>query len=85
MKNKHQKLLSWRKAKGCTLNVKINLDRLFETAKERERFDANWKDFIASDPDNKKVYNKKRNILTYKSEQLISVKKDKRPPLLLVF
>jgi len=55
MKNKHQKLLSWYKAKGCTLNLKINLDRLFKKAKERERFDAKWKDFIASDPDNKKV------------------------------
>ena len=51
MKSKHQKLLSWRKAKGCTLNVKIDLDRLFETAKERERFEAKWKDFIASDTD----------------------------------
>ena len=36
MKNKHQKLLSWYKAKGCTFNFKINLDRLFKKAKERE-------------------------------------------------
>ena len=55
MKNKHQKLLTWHKAKGCTLNCEIDLDSLFETAKERNRFDAKWKDFIASDPDNKKV------------------------------
>jgi len=33
---KHQKFLSWRKAEGCTLNLKINLDRLFKKAKERE-------------------------------------------------
>jgi len=56
MKNKHQKLLSWRKEKGCTLNCKINLGRLFKKPKERERFDTKWKDFIAYDPDNKKVY-----------------------------
>jgi len=84
MKNKHQKLLSWCKAKGCTLNCKINLDRLFETVKERKRFDAKWKDFIASDPDNKKVYKISGNILSYKSEQLIPTKKNKRPSLLLV-
>ena len=84
MKNKHQKLLSWYKAKGCTLNLKINLDRLFETKEERDRFNAKWKDFIASDPDNKKVYKINGNILSYKSEQLIPTKTDKRPPLLLV-
>jgi hypothetical protein len=84
MKNKHQKLLSWRNAKDCTLNCEINLDRLFETKEEIERFNAKWKDFIDSDPDNKKVYNKKRNILSYKSEQLIPTKIDKRLPLLLV-
>jgi hypothetical protein len=38
MKNKHQKLLFWNTAKGCTLNCKINLDRLFKKPKERERF-----------------------------------------------
>ena len=65
-------------------SVKINLDRLFETAKERERFDAKWKDFIASDNDNKKAYKKNGNILSYKSEQLIPTKTDKRPSLLLV-
>jgi len=84
MKNKHQKLLSWYKAKGCTLNFKINLDRLFETAKEREKFNEKWKDFIDSDPDNKKVYKINGNILSYKSEQLIPTKIDARPPLLLV-
>jgi len=84
MKNKHQKLLSWRNAKDCTLNCEINLDRLFETKEERDRFNAKWKDFIASDPDNKKVYKINGNILSYKSEQLIPTKIDKHPSLLLV-
>jgi hypothetical protein len=43
MNNKHQKLLSWRNAKGCTLNCEINLDRLFKTKEERDRFNAKWK------------------------------------------
>jgi len=65
MKNKHQKLLSWYKAKGCTLNLKINLDRLFKKAKERERFDAKWKDFIASDPDNREHFRDAPNIISF--------------------
>jgi hypothetical protein len=94
VKNKHQKLLSWCKSKGCILNCKKDLNRLFEKAKEREKFNVKGKDFIASDPDNKKVYGsslsyartskKNGNILSYKSEQLIPTKKNKRPPLLLV-
>jgi hypothetical protein len=51
---------------------------------ERKRFKANWKDFIASDPHNKKIYKINGNILSYKSEQLIPTKIDPRPPLLLV-
>ena len=105
MKSKHQKLLSWYKAKDCTLNLKINLDRLFKKSKEKEMVDTKWKDFIASDPDNKKVYGAsqgyaltsgaydgawrsyaltRRNLLKYRSEQLISTKTDNRSLLLLV-
>ena len=85
MINKHQNLLAWRKSKGCTIDCEINLGELFKTKEERIKFNAKWTDFINSDPDNKKVYRKKRNLLTYKSEQLIPTKNDKRPPLLLVF
>ena len=84
MKIKHQNLLAWHKPKGCTIDCQINLNQLFETEKEREKFDVKWKDFIASDPYNKMVYEKKGNILKYKSEQLIPTKNNKRPPLLLV-
>ncbi|MBW2167040.1 MAG: hypothetical protein JRG74_13385 [Deltaproteobacteria bacterium] len=78
------KLIKFKKRKGCTIDCTIDLDLLFETKDEIERFNAKWKDFIDSDPDNKKVYNKKGNILSYKSEQLIPTKIDKRPSLLLV-
>ena len=58
---------------------------MFEEKEERKRFDAKWKDFIASDPDNAKVYRKIGNKIIYRSEQLIPTKKNKRPPLLMVF
>jgi len=82
--NKHQNLFAWRESEGCTIDCEINLDELFETKDGRKKFDAKWKDFLASDPFNKKIYGGKGNLLKYKSEQLIPLKKDKRPPLLLV-
>jgi hypothetical protein len=85
MKNNHQNLLVWLKSKGCTIDCKINLNLLFEEKEERKRFDVKWKDFIASDPDNAKVYRKIDNKIIYRSEQLIPTKKNKRPPLLMVF
>ncbi len=78
------KLLNVEKSQGCTIDCTIDLDLLFETKDERRKFNEKWKEFIASDPDNKKNYKKKGNILSYKSEQLIPTKTDKRPPLLLV-
>jgi hypothetical protein len=58
---------------------------LFEENEKRDRFDANWKDFLASDPYNPSTYSKRGSKLIYSSEQLIPTKKDKRPPLLMVF
>ncbi len=78
------KLIKFKKRTGCTIDCTIDLDLLFDTEGEKEKFNANWKDFIASDPDNKKVYKINGNILSYKSEQLIPTKKNNRPPLLLV-
>jgi hypothetical protein len=78
-------LLTWKKTKGCTIECEIDLGVLFEGKDERERFDGKWKEFIASDSDNKKVIRKRSNKLIYKSEQLIPTKKDKRPPLFMIF
>jgi hypothetical protein len=85
MKNSHQNLLAWRKSKGCTIDCTINLNLLFEEKEERKKFDAKWKDFIASDPNNTKVYRKRGNEIIYRSEHLIPTRKNNRPPLLMVF
>ncbi len=79
-----EKLYYWRKAKGCTIDCEIDLAELFETNEERDRFEGKWNDFITSDPDNIKVFRKKGDKLSYKSEQLVPTKTGKRPPLLLV-
>ena len=78
-------LLTWKKTKGCTIDCEIDLGVMFEGKEERGRFEGKWKEFIASDPDNKKVFWKRGNKLIYRSEQLIPTKKDERPPLFLIF
>ena len=78
-------LLTWKKSKGCTIDCEIDLRVLFEGKDERARFDGKWKEFIASDHDNKKIFRKRNNKLIYRSEQLIPTKKNKCPPLFLVF
>ena len=66
------------------LECEINLDLLFETSRERERFEQRWDAFLESDPHNPKIFKKTGNRLYYLSEQLIPKKRDDRPPLLLV-
>jgi len=66
------------------LECEINLDQLFDTGKERDRFDERWDTFLKSDPHNPCIFNKSGNRLQYLSEQLIPNKQEDKPPLLLV-
>jgi len=66
------------------LECEIDLDLLFDTSRERERFEQRWDAFLESDPHNPKIFKKTGNRLYYLSEQLIPKKRDDRPPLLLV-
>ena len=77
-------MLICEKQNDWQIKCSISLAELFPTANEKKRFKAKWKDFIKSDPDNKAIYNLNDDYLSYKSEQLVPSKKDKRPPLLLV-
>lgn len=88
---KAETLFRWKQLAECTIECKLNLERLFETNRQRGAFEARWPEFLASDPYNRRVYRKTGNILTYRSEQLIPEKtREKneragRVPLLLVF
>lgn len=79
-----KKLYTYKAVKPCHLECTIDLKKLFQTEVEKKRFDSKLNEFLVSDPDNRKLYKIKNDILTYKSEQLIPSKQDKRPPLLLV-
>ena len=78
-------ILSYRQADSIRLLCEISLKKLLPAPKERDRFDKNWEAFLESDPCNKQIFKLRGNQLIYHSEHLIPTKKDKRPPLLLVF
>ena len=67
------------------LACEINLLELFPAEEERVKFDHKYEAFLASNTDNRSVYNLKDDSLSYTTEQLIPAKKDERPPLLLIF
>jgi len=77
-------LYTYHQVDSVKLECSINLDKLFLTERERSKFDKNWKAFLDSDSNNKKIFRLDNNRLTYSSEQLIPAKVDNRPPLLLV-
>jgi len=81
---KFPKLLTCRQTNSIKLKCEIDLDLLFETSRERERFEQRWNEFLGSNPHNPEIFEKTGNRLHYSSEQLIPKKQDDRPPLLLV-
>jgi hypothetical protein len=72
-------------SESCTLDCAINLSLIFNTENTKKRFSRQWKEFFESHPDNHRIFTKDGDHLKYKSEQLIPVNKDARPPLLMVF
>ena len=84
MKKKNA-LLTYHSPCSVRMDCAIDLNALFNTAIERKNFDRKWKSFIESDDANKDIYQKKGNRILYQSEQLIPLRKDSRPGLLLVF
>jgi len=80
----NRKVLEYRPGKPGQLKCKIDLDKLFKTQKEHNKFNQNWKKFLKSDKNNKIIYSLKGNILKYKTEELIPTKPTNRRPLLLL-
>jgi hypothetical protein len=81
---KSPKLLTCRQTNSIKLECEINLNLLFDTSRERERFDQKWDEFLKSDPHNPNIFERIGNRLYYESEQLVPKKRDNRPPLLLI-
>ncbi len=82
-------IFSYHQKYPIKLLCEIDLKKLFpaHAPKERKRFDNNWNNgekFLKSDPCNKEIFERKKDLLKYQSEQLIPSESDDRPPLLLV-
>jgi hypothetical protein len=78
------RLLTCCQTDSIKLECEIDLDLLFDTSRERNRFKQKWVGFLGSNPHNPKIFKKAGNRLNYLSEQLIPKKQEERPPLLLV-
>jgi hypothetical protein len=86
VKNKRDSLLTYNQSKyPAHLDCEISLSKLFPTKGEREKFNNKYKTFLDSDADNRCIYELKHGTLFYKTEQLIPIRTDERPPLLLIF
>ena len=79
-------ILSYRQIDPVKLLCRIDLKQLFPATKkrERERFEKKWEAFLESDSCNRDIFKRKGDYLIYHSEQLIPMKLDNSPPLLLV-
>ena len=79
-----QKILTCRQVDSIKLECEIDLDRLFDSDIERDRFEGRWDEFLKSSSYNPAIFEINGNRLHYFSEQLIPKKQDDRRPLLLI-
>ncbi len=79
-----ESILSYQQEDSIKLLCEIDIKKLFPALKERDEFNKDWNGFLESDPCNKKIFERKGDLLKYQSEQLIPSKSDDRPPLLLI-
>lgn len=65
--------------------VSLDITQLYSSQEAREKFEERLCQFLSSDPANSKIFRREDNLLIYRTEQIISEKRDARPPLLLLF
>ena len=78
-------MLTFRQINPSQLKCKLDLHRLYSEHNELKKFQSKFSSFLKADLFNQKIYQLQKLKLIYLSEQLIPIKKDKRPPLLLIF
>lgn len=80
-----ERILTYDEKSPGRLECKLDLSALYPTRSEFTKFKKQYSQFRECDESTLAVYELKRNKLTYQSEQVIPSKRDRRPPLLLVF
>lgn len=80
-----ESLLASRETQPGVLECRVNLGLLYPDQFERSAFENRWPHFVASDPDHAHVFWREGgDCLVYRSEALIPVITDGRPPVLLL-
>jgi len=80
-----KKILTYRVVKPGLLRCTLDLSQLYDTEDKFAAFEAKFKAFKKADPYNRRIYRMEEKLLIFDSEQLIPIRTDSRPPLLLVF
>ena len=63
----------------------LNITLLYPAKTDLLMFDKRWNSFYEANGEYKNIFDRKRNKITYQSENLIPTKLDRRSPVLLVF
>jgi len=79
------RILTYDEKSRGRLECTVDLSALYPSKSQFEEFKKRYHEFRRCDKSTLAVYERKDNKLTYQSEQLIPTKRDRRPPLLLVF
>jgi len=80
-----ERILTYDEKSPGRLECTVDLSALYPSKSEFEEFKKRYHEFRRCDKSTLAVYELKGDKLTYQSEQLIPTKRDRRPPLLLVF
>lgn len=63
---------------------RLNLDLLYSEKSDRDRFERKWLEFSASDRSNSSIFRREDDVLIFRTESLIPLKEDDRPPILML-
>jgi len=63
----------------------LDLTELYPETKRRHIFEEKWRNFFASGPEHGSLFRRSGNLLIYRTESLVPIKVDSRPPVVLLF
>jgi len=63
---------------------RLNLDLLYAEESDRTGFERKWPEFCASDQSNSGIFRREGHVLIFRTESLIPLELDDRPPLLML-
>lgn len=77
-------LLTFRELEPGIEEVVLNIEELYPNQKQKDEFEDRLSQFLESDELCRKIFERKDDLLIYKTESIIPKKQDLRPPLLLL-